>query len=279
MEMPFFEFQDWMVNHYWSHGHIVFRQIIPGSLLRDLRATADKARALAYKIRGPQAQRIQPLVDYADDLDLQPFYDYCELPELVDAIHNLMGPEYRHHNIDRMGLLVDPEGHSWTQGWHRDAVVEVPQPVQSDGEFRSTLGEVWLDRRLFNQVNCAIYNDSCLWYVPGSHARQRDLSGEGQTTRSDTLPKWEDYGSEPEFEQACYLHAAALPGAQQMHLIAGDYMLYRSNAWHCGNYMSYQPRATIHDSCVYQEGDFVPEYRKRWAKVKEDAKARYEEKA
>ncbi|MBT4137589.1 MAG: hypothetical protein HOE48_06715 [Candidatus Latescibacteria bacterium] len=275
--MPTFEFEDWMVNHYWSNGYMVLRQIIPGSLLRDLRNAADRARALAYRIKGPQTQRIQPLVTYADDLDLQPFYNYCELPELVDAIHKLMGPEYRHHNINNMGLLVDPDGHSWNQGWHRDAVVEVPEPVQSDSEFRSTLEEVWFNRRLFNQVNCAIYNDSCLWYVPGSHARQRDLPGEIQTIRADHLPKWHDDTSETEFEKTCYLHAATFPGAQQMHLIAGDYMLYRSNAWHCGNYLSYQPRATIHDSCVYQEGDFVPNYRKRWAQVKEDAKARYAE--
>jgi hypothetical protein len=60
-----------------------------------------------------------------------------------------------------------------------------------------------------------------------------------------------------------------------MHLIAGDYMLYRSHSWHCGNYLSYQPRATIHDGCSYQGDEFVTEYRKRWALVKEQAIARY----
>jgi ectoine hydroxylase-related dioxygenase (phytanoyl-CoA dioxygenase family) len=272
--MPFFKFEDWMVNHYWSNGYMVLRQILPGSLLRDLRKSADAARQLAYKVRGAQTQRIQPLVNYADDLDLQPFHDYCELPELVDAIHKLMGPEYRHHNMERMGLLVSPSEHSWNQGWHRDAVVEVPHAAQNDEEFVSTLEGAWHDRRLFNQVNCAIYNDSSTWYVPGAHARRRDLPGERQTIGFPDLPKWEDYESEAEFEQACYLHCATFPGAQQMHLIAGDYMLYRSHSWHCGNYLSYQPRATIHDSCVYGEGDFVNEYRDRWAQVKENAKAR-----
>jgi hypothetical protein len=137
--MPFFEFQDWIVNHYWSNGYIVLRQILPGSLLKDLRVAADRSRALAYKLNGPHTQRIRPIVNYADDLDLQAFHDYCELPELVDAIHKLMGPDYRHHNIDRMGLLVNPEGHSWNQGWHRDAVVEVPHPVQADDESQATL--------------------------------------------------------------------------------------------------------------------------------------------
>ena len=275
--MPFFEFEDRMVNQYWSNGYIVLRQILPGSLLKDLRVAADQARALAYKLNGPQTQRIQPLVNYADDLDLQAFYDYCELPELVDAIHQLMGPEYRHHNIERMGLLVDPDGHSWNQGWHRDAVVEVPHAVQTDAEFQATLDGAWHDRRLFNQVNCAIYNDSCTWYVPGSHARRRDLPGELQSIGFPSLPQWADYATEAEFEQACYQHCASFPGAQQMHLIAGDFMLYRSHGWHCGNYLCYQPRATIHDGCVYTEGEFVTEYRKRWAQVKERAVARHAE--
>ena len=274
--MPAFEFQDRMVNDYWSNGYIVLRQILPGSLLRDLRVAADQARALAYRLNGPQTQRLQPLVQYADDLDLQPFHDYCELDTLVDAIHQLMGPEYRHHSMERMGLLVNPEGHSWNQGWHRDAVVEVPHPVQTDAEFQSTLDGAWHDRRLFNQVNCAIYNDSCTWYVPGSHARRRDLPGEMQSIGFARLPNWEDYASEAEFERACYQHCADFPGAQQMHLIAGDFMLYRSHAWHCGNYLSYQPRATIHDGCVFGEGQFVPQYRQRWAQVKQRAIARHE---
>ncbi len=73
----------------------------------------------------------------------------------------------------------------------------------------------------------------------------------------------------------CYLHAAEFPGAQQMHLIGGDYLIYRSHAWHCGNYLSYQPRATIHDACVYEDGEYRVEYRERWTQVKEEAKGRY----
>ena len=152
----------------------------------------------------------------------------------------------------------------------------MPHPVQTDNEVQATLEGAWHDRRLFNQVNCAIYNDSSTWYVPGSHARRQDLPGEKQSIGFSSLPQWHDDVAEAEFEQACYQHCATFPGAQQMHLIAGDYMLYRSHGWHCGNYLSYQPRATIHDGCVYGGGDFVSEYRENWAHVKQQAKARYE---
>ena len=61
---------------------LIFQGIVPPSLLTDLRREAEKARDLAHKLNGPQTQRIQPLSNYGDELDLKPFYDYTELPEL-----------------------------------------------------------------------------------------------------------------------------------------------------------------------------------------------------
>jgi ectoine hydroxylase-related dioxygenase (phytanoyl-CoA dioxygenase family) len=262
-----FEFCDSMINQYWSQGYCVFRQILPGPLLNDLRQTADKARVLAHETDGPQSQRIQPLVRHESQLDLQPFRDYCELPELIEAVGKLMGPDYRHHNFDNMGLLVDPAGHSWNQGWHRDGPVEVAPEIQELPEVKACLAERWHDRRVFNQINCAIYNDSCTWYVPGSHLRQDDFEGEQQSVGHSHLPKRDAYASEAEFERACYLHCAEFPGAQQMHMIAGDFMIYRNHGWHCGNYLSYQPRATIHDTCIYT-GEDKPQFKHDWQALK-----------
>ena len=69
-----FQFQDYMVNEYLSQGYLVFREIVPPPLLTDLRREAEKARHLAHKLNGAQTQRIQPLSNYGDDLDLKPFY-------------------------------------------------------------------------------------------------------------------------------------------------------------------------------------------------------------
>ena len=84
-----FQFQNSMVNDYLSQGYLIFRGIVPPSLLTDLRREAEKARDLAHKLNGPQTQRIQPLSNYGDELDLTPFYDYTELPELRDAIEKI----------------------------------------------------------------------------------------------------------------------------------------------------------------------------------------------
>ena len=69
-------------------------------------------------------------------------------------------------HVDIMGLLVEPLEHPWHIGWHRDGVVEVP-PEARDEIVNAKLAEVWYDLRHFNQVNCAIYADSCTWFVPG----------------------------------------------------------------------------------------------------------------
>ena len=135
--MPF-RFQDSMVNDYLSQGYLVFRGIVPPSLLSDLRRVAEPARDLAHARSGPQAQRIQPLSKYGDELDLKPFYDYTALPELRDAVAQLLGNNYTHGHVDVMGLLVEPLDHPWHVGWHRDRVVEVP-PEARDDSFNAEL--------------------------------------------------------------------------------------------------------------------------------------------
>ena len=65
-----YHFEDWMVHEYHQKGFLIFRGIVPPALLTDLRREADRARALAYELNGPQTQRIQPLDQYAGDIDL-----------------------------------------------------------------------------------------------------------------------------------------------------------------------------------------------------------------
>ncbi len=69
-----------MIDEYLANGYHIFRNIIPSSLLADLRRQADIARELAHEINGRQTQRIQPIDQYADRIDLQPFRDYVESP-------------------------------------------------------------------------------------------------------------------------------------------------------------------------------------------------------
>ncbi len=265
-----FQFEDWMVHEYHQQGFLIFRGIVPPSLLTDLRREADRARALAHELNGPQTQRIQPLDRYEEYIDLQPFRDYAELDELRVTVERLLGPGYTHAHLDIMGLLVEPLERPWHCGWHRDGVVEVPAEAR-DAEMESFMATVWNDLRYFNQVNCAIYADACTWYVPGSHLRQQDLPDEVQSTGDPVMKEAPAEWSDAEAEQFYFEHCRSMPGAVQVYLGPGDFMVYRNLAWHCGMYLPYQPRATIHDIIRHTGRN---SWMESWNKAKQAARGR-----
>ena len=93
--MPF-TFSDSHIETYHTIEYTVFRQILPPSLINDLRRVCDKAVEIAREKSGRQVQRLQPVAKY--DLDQQPFIDCADLPELVDAIARVLTPRHRHGN-------------------------------------------------------------------------------------------------------------------------------------------------------------------------------------
>lgn len=265
-----FVFQETMIDQYWREGYLIFRGILPPNLLADLRRQADKARDLAHRLNGPQTQRIQPIDRYRDDLDLRPFRDYAELDALRETVDRLLGPGRTHAHLDVMGLLVEPVERPWHCGWHRDGVVEVP-PEARDAEVEAFMAGIWHDKRFYNQVNCALYADSCTWFVPGSHLRQQDMPGEQQSVGVAWLRNPPEEWTAEEAEQRYFEHCNAMPQAIPVHLGPGDFLIYRNLGWHTGLYLPYQPRATIHD--IVSHPDLI-EFRVAWRAVKEAAIAR-----
>ena len=262
-----FVFQETMIDQYWREGYLIFRRILPPSLLTDLRRQADKARDLAHRLNGPQTQRLQPLDRYGDDIDLQPFRDYAELDTLKDTVDRLLGPGFTHAHLDVMGILVEPVERPWHCGWHRDGVVEVPAEAR-DAEVEAFMAGIWHDKRFYNQVNCALYADSCTWFVPGSHLRQRDMPGEHQSAGIAWLRNPPEDWIAEEAEQRYFEHCQAMPSAVPVHLGPGDFLIYRNLGWHTGLYLPYQPRATIHDVISHPD---ITEFRVEWRAVKEAA--------
>jgi hypothetical protein len=240
-----FEFNDRHVQDYHQLGFTIFRELIPVSLLADLRRESEKGRVIARERSGEQAQRLQPIRDHG--LNTKPFEDFANLPKLREAIERLLGREFyygvqRDDPLKNTGILYEPASRPWCTRWHRD--------------WRDNVAgldiKVWeakqLDLRYFNQVNCALYDDTATWVVPGSHLR-RDTAGEAARfpTRPIPAPDVEGETAE-ESEYLCRQYCESMPGALETHLHAGDFMLYRNALWHLGNYVPYRKRATIHDS-------------------------------
>ena len=264
-----FRYNPAMADDYLRNGFIVFEGAIPPALVRDLRRECDKARQLAFEISGPRAQRLQPVSRYGDKLNHQPFHDYAALPELQRAFEGLVGPDIRWGALELLGILVEPR-EPWSIGWHRDGVVVVPAEEYETGP-KQALAEIWHSPRGWNQINAPIYAESNTWFVPGSHLRQWDLPGETMSSH----PKTEGMAAE-EIEAYYRDLMQSFPGAVQVHMGAGDLMIYRNLAWHTGNYLPYQRRATLHDGVFNAEWDEW--YTKRWAPTKRAAHERAEAK-
>ncbi|MCX5662529.1 MAG: phytanoyl-CoA dioxygenase family protein [Planctomycetota bacterium] len=243
--MPF-ELTDAHHDEYHRNGFTIFRGIVPLKLLIELRREADKGRAIARARGGENTQRLQPLRNH-QELDMTPFKEFANLPAINDALKAVVSPNifYGLKDDDRLGalgVLYEPATRPWCTQWHRDWRDNAP------GLDIKLWQDRLLDPEMFNQVNCALYEDTCTWVVPGSHIR-RDTSAEIRRfpERPIAGPAVPESASVEEAELICLGYTASMPGAVQAHLNPGDFMLYRNSLWHIGNYAPYKRRATIHD--------------------------------
>jgi ectoine hydroxylase-related dioxygenase (phytanoyl-CoA dioxygenase family) len=235
-----FQFSDQHIDDYQRLGYTVFRGILPPSLIDDLRRVTDEARVIAREKQGPQTQRLQPVSAF--DIDQQPFHDFRDLPELRDAVARILTPHHTYGTEAILGVLLEPADEPYCTAWHRDWRDNVPGLKLSDWDA------VMHDIDYFNQLNCALYEDNSTWVVPGSHLR-RDLPGEAARFPERPIPYPDLEGkSSAGRELACLEYCRSLPGAQRLHLDAGDFALYRNSLWHLGNYVPYRKRATLHDA-------------------------------
>ncbi|MBT19785.1 hypothetical protein CMK17_07310 [Candidatus Poribacteria bacterium] len=142
---------------------------------------------------------------------------------------------------------MEPAEMPYCTAWHRDWRDNI------HGLNLAHWDQGLLDINLFNQINCALYNDSCTWVVPGSHLRH-DLRSEAERfpDRPISGPNFGERTAE-EREYICLEYCRSMPSAVPLYLEAGDFALYRNTLWHMGNYVPYSMRATLHDSAMTPE--------------------------
>lgn len=237
---------------YRENGYFILRQVIPASLLRDLRREAAKAYEIVRRLSGPQAQRMSRIKDHADELDLKPFREFDHIEGLNDAIKALLTEEHTLKPTEEATILFGPRERPWATEWHRDWRDHV-----LEDEFQSTIGdarwqEIAMDFRLWNQVNCPLYEDTSTWYVPGSFKRVHNTEAEERVYASTTQQELRDDAKQrtnEELELFCLRYCQSMPGAIQLVLNPGDFGLYRNVGWHIGNYVPYRTRMTLHTHC------------------------------
>ncbi|MBI2192688.1 MAG: phytanoyl-CoA dioxygenase family protein [Planctomycetes bacterium] len=247
------------VAGFFQNGYTILRGILPASLITDLRRESDKAAALVRQAHGGQPQRFQPISAYAESIDTLPFRHYADLPALHHAFRQVLGPDAFYGRLDVMGVFIEPPVHPWSITWHRD-INRQNCRFETEAEYADFV----LDWDSLNQINAALYDDHCTWYVPGSHLRTQDSPAELAASRGpdpDREKRLREGGDLVALEQMHLEHTRSMPAAVQVHLHAGDLLLYRAYGWHCGNYLPYQKRATILD-VLYSPAYF--EWRHAW---------------
>eukprot|EP01051_Picozoa_sp_SAG22_P018139 SAG22_NODE_2969_length_2061_cov_1.966871_3_plen_430_part_00 len=233
-------------RRYHEEGYTVFRSIIPPPLLERLRVACGTARTLARGAGNPQAQRLQPVLQ--DGLDQAPFIAYEELAPLRAAVGRLLDQPARFGDRSVFGVLIEPRDRPWSTNWHRDWRDNIPG-IDTDMWWQNLH-----DPACFNQINCALYDDHCLWVVPGSH-RRGDTAEEVARfpARPVPAPVLHDSQSDAERTAACIDYANSMPGAVNLRLQAGDFCIYKNTLWHMGVYSPEQTRATLHDAHMSDE--------------------------
>lgn len=240
-----FQCHDGLREEYQREGIIVLRDLIPSALLSDLRAETEKARSIARREHGSQAQRLQPVYRYPE-ISSQPFRDFLNLSELQAVVRTVLSEEHKQSNI--MGVLLEPAEDAWATNWHRDWAHHVRNlPIERFEAAKSNL-------RMFNQLNAALYEDGSLWAVPQSHNRPDAPQELAAFPHNPPLnPPIPPESTPEERELTSLRYARSMPGAVQVPLGAGDVAFYRACLWHIGVYVPYRKRATLHDGFYCQE--------------------------
>ena len=229
-----------------TNGYCVIRRVVPPSLLAELRQTADIARDLARKLRGPDAQRLQPLSAHLDASAMKPLADLYDVQKLRDSVAGVLSKDFA-LTTERMGILFEPSKTPWTTHWHRDA-----RDV-NNAERLAAWEATQNNPGCWNQLNLPLYEDTCTWIVPGSHNRA-DTPGETAWLKSQTVADTRPAPvTDEEKEYRCMDNITVFPGGHRAVIDAGDMLLYRNTIWHLGNYTPYKKRATLHDNPMTPE--------------------------
>ncbi|PWN32637.1 uncharacterized protein FA14DRAFT_161986 [Meira miltonrushii] len=160
---------------------------------------------------------------------------YASSP-LLDVACFLLGVQDEQQlQLELFNLLIEPEKHSFALGWHRDDVrADVTQEEEKTRLAAPTHGIQW---------NACLYDDDCLFVVPGTHTRIRD---EAERKANAEIPPAakpfkgeDDSGFDGDWE-------IDPPTTLRVRLKAGQTAFYSQRILHRASYLPSRHRATLH---------------------------------
>ncbi|KAJ7212963.1 hypothetical protein GGX14DRAFT_445802 [Mycena pura] len=152
------------------------------------------------------------------DLAQPAFAQWYTSNEVVTAVQMLLGCKEDELQMELFNLLINPLSHNFALRWHRD---DIGNDATEEEEERAL--DAWKPHGV------SLYEDSCLFVVPGSHKIPRS-------------PEQRLHSCTPDAP----VDPLDMPGAIQVSLKPGESVFYNSNILHCASYDASAPRATLH---------------------------------
>ncbi|TCD70357.1 hypothetical protein EIP91_003709 [Steccherinum ochraceum] len=188
----------------WPHRRIVGRQFPPFDLEGE-----DDAWGVQHVMHPDLAGDAKVLAEWYTS------------PEVCKVVCTLVGCREEELQMELFNLLINPQSHNFALRWHRDDIRgDATTEDEENGLAAWNFGVQW---------NTALYKDSCLYVVPGTHKVPRTSA---QRAHSSTLDPPEN--------------PLDMPGSIPLTLQPGETVFYNSNILHLGTYTSATPRATLH---------------------------------
>jgi ectoine hydroxylase-related dioxygenase (phytanoyl-CoA dioxygenase family) len=221
------------LERFHEEGYCVVDVPIPPALLSELRRAADAVTERTQAGGWPH-RRNWPYKHFKGkndfwgvshllhpDLGEPAFARYVAQPAVLAAAADLLGCPSAlaagQLQLEYVNLLVNPSLDDFEIAWHRDVVRGDPDPE----EEAATLAVP----RASARWNFALYDDPCLWVIPGSHRRPKG----------------------PREREVCRSRAhVGLPGEMRICLGAGQAVYYDPDLLHRGVYPRDRLRRTLH---------------------------------
>ncbi|KAI4525501.1 hypothetical protein K525DRAFT_266009 [Schizophyllum commune Loenen D] len=217
-------------------GYVTIPDLIPAESRAELEAATErvvaKTRSGEWPHRRVVGKQFPPFdLDNPDswgvqhvmhpDLGEPAFARWYTSPALRAIVAELMGCTDEELQMELFNILINPTSHDFALRWHRDAVDGTASEEEEARILKvAQYGIQW---------NTALYPDSCLYVVPGSHRVLRTPEQRAHSTDIEA-PK----------------NPLDMPGAIRVTLNPGETVFYNSNILHCAAYDSQQRRTTLH---------------------------------
>jgi len=230
---------------YERDGFVILPSLIPSSQSAALHAASqrviDKTRSGEWKYRRTVGSQFPPYKDPApgEEVDIwgvqhvlhpdlgedsKTFLKWYCGDELGGVAKDLLGCKDDDLQMELFNILVNPNSQSFALRWHRDDV----KGTATEEEERKALDVTHYGI----QWNTALYDDECLYVVPGSHKTVRTPEQRQHSIGSEA-PK----------------NPLDMPGSIQVRLKPGETVIYNQNILHCASYTHTSPRVTLH-ACI-----------------------------